>query len=162
MLASRSDVFRAMFAHDMKENQLGVVQIEDSEPQVVKQFLAFIYTDHFDDTSFATVSRLLPLAEKYNVKRLCSLCEQSLLSNMNADNVSDIAVIGQVYNVSLLKNKAIEYISQYPDRVMRTPGWTRLLEQTPDVCTSIICRLSRVGVCTTEVTVVKAKKRKMK
>ena len=43
---------------------------------MVKQFLAFIYTDHFDDTSFATVSRLLPLAEKYNVKRLCSLCGQ--------------------------------------------------------------------------------------
>ena len=76
MLASRSDVFCAMFAHDMKENQLGVVQLDDTEPQVVKQFLAFIYTDHFDDTSFATVSRLLPLAEKYNVKRLCSLCGQ--------------------------------------------------------------------------------------
>ena len=76
MLASRSDVFRAMFAHDMKENQLGVVQLDDTEPQVVKQFLAFIYTDHFDDTSFATVSKLLPLAEKYNVKRLCSLCGQ--------------------------------------------------------------------------------------
>ena len=81
---------------------------------------------------------------------------------MNADNVSDIAVIGQVYNVSLLKNKAIEYISQYPDRVMRTPGWTRLLEQAPDVSTQIICRLSRFGVSTTKVTVAKAKKRKMK
>ena len=87
---------------------------------------------------------------------------QSLLSNMNADNVSDIAVIGQVYNVSLLKNKAVEYISQYPDRVMGTPGWTRLLEQAPDVSTQIICRLSRFGVGTTKVTVVKAKKRKMK
>ena len=71
-----SRILKFVIVHDMKENQLGVVQIEDSEPQVVKQFLAFIYTDHFDDTSFATVSRLLPLAEKYNVKRLCSLCGQ--------------------------------------------------------------------------------------
>ena len=135
-----------------------MVEIKDSEPQVVKQFLTFIYSDHFDDTSFVTVSRLLLLAEKYNVKRLYSLCGQSLLSNMNADNVSDIAVIGQVYNVSLLKKKAIEYISQYPARVMHTPGWTRLLEQAPDVCTSIIDRLSRFDVGTIEVTVVKARR----
>ncbi len=31
---------------------------------------------------------------------------------MCVDNVSEIAVIGQVYSVPLLKNKAIEYISQ--------------------------------------------------
>ncbi len=50
-----------------------------------------------------------------------------------------------MYNVPLLKNKAIEFISQYPERVMRTPGWTLLLKQAPDVCTHIICRLSRIG-----------------
>ncbi len=34
MLAARSDVFRAMFAHDMKERQQGVVLLEDTEPDV--------------------------------------------------------------------------------------------------------------------------------
>ncbi len=62
----------------------------------MKQFLSFVYTDHFDDTTFSTVSRLIPLAEKYNVRRLASLCGQSLLASMNAENVSEIAVIGQV------------------------------------------------------------------
>ena len=121
------------------------VIIEDSTPEVVQQFLKFVYTDTFDDKSFPTVSKLLPLAEKYNVRRLSLLCSQCLLQTMNEDNVSDIAVIGQIYNVSLLKNRAIEFISQYPEKVMKTNGWKNLLKQAPDVCTSIICRLSRVG-----------------
>jgi hypothetical protein len=104
MLGARSDVFRAMFAHDMKENQSGEVILEDAEPKVVKQFLSFIYTDQLDDTSFRTVSRLLPIAEKYNVKRLCALCGQSLLSSMNVDNVSEIAVIGQVRRKQFLSS----------------------------------------------------------
>ena len=59
-----------MFAHNMRESQLSMVDLTEAcSPSVVKQFLKFIYTDAFDDKSFATVSQLLPLAEKYNVKR---------------------------------------------------------------------------------------------
>ena len=102
-------------------------------------------SDSFDDTSFKTVSQLLALAEQYNVKRLRVMCGQYLLSCMGVDNVSEIAVLGQIYNVPLLKSKAIEYISQYPEKVMKSPGWQVLLKQAPDVCTAIICRLSRIG-----------------
>ena len=55
----------------------------------------FIYTDKFDDKSFRTVSQLLPLAEKYNVRRLSLECGQSLLKAMCVENASEIAIIGQ-------------------------------------------------------------------
>ena len=146
MLAARSDVFKAMFSVDMREAQNGKVDLSDAtSPEVIKQFLMFVYTDDFDDKSFSTVSQLLPLAEQYNVKRLSSLCGQCLLQNMTEENVSEIAVIGELYKVNLLRGKAIEYISQYPERVMRTQGWQKLLKEAPDVCSDIICRLSRVG-----------------
>lgn len=146
MLASRSDVFQAMFSHSMKEAVSGEVDLTSTAPaHVVQEFLRFIYTDDFQDTSFKTVSQLLPLAEKYNVRRLCVTCAQHLLEAMTVENVSEIAVIGQIYHVELLRKKAIEYISQYPERVMRTPGWQLLLKEAPDVCTSIIRRLSRCG-----------------
>ncbi len=43
------------------------------------QFLKFVYTDAIDDTAFRTVSQLLPLAEKYNVKKLSNECGQRML-----------------------------------------------------------------------------------
>ena len=36
---SRSDVFKAMFFHNMKESQERRVTVEDASPTVVKQFL---------------------------------------------------------------------------------------------------------------------------
>ncbi len=147
MLSARSNVFRAMFGHaETVEAREGRVDLDDTaEPEVLRQFLRFVYTDDFDDKSFGTVSRLLPLAERYNVKRLSDMCGASMLDNMNAENVSEIAVIGELFKVPLLRGKAIEFISQYPERVMRTAGWQRLLKEAPDVCSDIICRLSRVG-----------------
>lgn len=105
----RSEVFRAMFAHDMKESQQGKVNLEDSNPAVVKQFLQFLYTDTFSDKSFENVSQLLPLAEKYNVKRLSSLCGQSMLQNMNESNVSEVAVIGEIFKVIIYTFSYISY-----------------------------------------------------
>lgn len=106
ILSARSDVFRAMFAHNMKESQENQVDLLDAySPTVIKEFLKFIYTDTFDDKSFATVSQLLPLAEKYNVRRLSVLCGRSLIESMSVDNVSEIAIIGHIYCVNLLKNK---------------------------------------------------------
>ena len=39
IMASRSDVFKAMFSHNMKESQERRVTVEDASPTVVKQFL---------------------------------------------------------------------------------------------------------------------------
>ena len=138
-------IFQAMFSHSsLKESTSGEVDLSDSAPaHVVKEFLRFVYTDTFSDTSFRTVSLLLPLAEKYNVRRLCVECGQHLLAAMSVDNASEIAVIGQLYRVALLKERSIEFISQYPEQVIQTPGWALLLKEAPEVCTSIICRLSR-------------------
>ena len=145
ILGARSDVFKAMFQHkNVKENLEGKVTLHPgTDVNVAKMFLKFIYTDALEDTSFAVVSQLLPLAEKYNVKKLSTLCGQNMLSKMAIENVSEIAVLGSLYNVSLLREKSIEFISQYPEKVMKTPGWESLLKQSPEVCTNIIYRLSR-------------------
>ena len=138
-----------MFQHaDLQENREGKLRLDGDTnvtPAVVNQFLKFIYTDSISDNSFGTISHLLPLAEKYNIKKLSTLCGESLLTSMSIDNVSEIAVLGSLYEVPLLRTKAIEYISQYPERVMKTEGWKELLKLSPEVCTAIIYRLSRVG-----------------
>eukprot|EP00095_Tigriopus_kingsejongensis_P009255 snap_masked-scaffold922_size80897-processed-gene-0.3 protein:Tk09255 transcript:snap_masked-scaffold922_size80897-processed-gene-0.3-mRNA-1 annotation:"hypothetical protein LOTGIDRAFT_232540" len=148
ILASRSDVFRAMFSHDVKEVQQKRIVLDDASPEVVEEFIKFLYTDAIEDTTFQTVSQLLPLAEKYNVQRLRILCCKYLLKVVTITNVADIGILGQIYNVDLLKQKATEYISHYPGPVMDTPGWQTLLKEAPELCSSIIARLSRINLDT--------------
>ncbi len=59
--------------------------MNDTSPEVVRQFLKFVYTDSFDDSGFRTVSQLLPLAEKYDVKKLSNECGQKMLQVWEID-----------------------------------------------------------------------------
>ena len=64
MSALRSDVFSAMFQHQMTENQSNKVDIKDLTPNGVKLMLEFIYSGKFDE-NVETAMELLPAADKY-------------------------------------------------------------------------------------------------
>ena len=64
MSAFRSDVFSAMFQHQMAENQSNKVDIKDLTPNGVKLMLEFIYSGKFDE-NVETAMELLPAADKY-------------------------------------------------------------------------------------------------
>ena len=50
ILAHRSDVFEAMFSHTTtQEGRTNQVVIKDCEPEVLSNFLEFIYTDQLGD-----------------------------------------------------------------------------------------------------------------
>lgn len=44
VLAARSPVFAAMFQHDLSEKKQNRVEINDMEPEVLREMLRFIYT----------------------------------------------------------------------------------------------------------------------
>ena len=72
-------------------------------------------------------------------------CEALCFKSNNLEEIGILKVLF-LFQVELLKAKSIEFISQYPERVMKTAGWKKLLQEAPDVCSSVISRLSRVGV----------------
>ena len=119
--------------------------IKDATPKVVEQFLKFIYTDTVDDTTFDTVSKLLHMAEEYNVHGLSLLCSQHLLQAMTEENVSDLAVFGQMYDLKVLKDKAVKFIANHPNEVMESDGWKDLLKHMPDLCNSVISKLASLN-----------------
>lgn len=44
ILAARSPVFKAMFEHEMQEEAQGIVEIDEIEPSVMRDLVAFLYT----------------------------------------------------------------------------------------------------------------------
>ena len=67
VLASRSDVFEAMFSHkDTTEALTGEAIIKSCTPLVLASFLEFLYTDQLENKKCFDSCELMLLADKYN------------------------------------------------------------------------------------------------
>lgn len=143
ILGARSSVFRAMFALSMRESQENHVDISDVSPKALDQFVKFIYTDNIDDTSFTVVKQLLFLAEKYDVQKLKACCMQLLYPDVTVENVCEILKMGNLHNDTVLKNRAMEYILQAADQVIKTEGWKSMQREAPELCSEILSYFSQ-------------------
>nr|ADV40300.1 putative roadkill [Latrodectus hesperus] len=67
ILSVRSPVFATMFQQDMLENQTGIVDILDVEATTLDSFLRFVYSGVVEGMDCEKASKLLVVAEKYQV-----------------------------------------------------------------------------------------------
>eukprot|EP00494_Astrolonche_serrata_P030291 UN30558 len=89
ILATQSPVFKAMFNTDMKEKESGVVEIRDTNPEIFKHFLEYIYTSQLSVDNIS-VGDLVILADKYQVESLTVQCLRYLCSTLTVDNVVEV------------------------------------------------------------------------
>ena len=69
LLVARSQVFAAMFEHDMEEAKHNRVDVKDVDSEVMDQMLRFIYTGKAPDLE-RMAAELLAAADKYALDRL--------------------------------------------------------------------------------------------
>jgi hypothetical protein len=86
ILSARSDVFKAMFTNNTKENQTGVIEMKATLSNVVKDFLSFIYCDTSsfrlkDAVGFET--ELYNVAEKYEIEDLKCICLEAIYEKLD-------------------------------------------------------------------------------
>ena len=109
ILASQSPVFKKMFEIDMKERRSGVIEVPDITPAVMSDLLAYLYTGtapHVD-----TLAReLLNVADKYELPRLLSICETTLVSKITTDSVLEILILAVLHETKTLKNACLFFI----------------------------------------------------
>ena len=82
ILSARSPVFKAMFQSNMKENELGTVEIEDIQQEAFSEFLNYIYTGSISLSFDKYGKELLALADKYQVDELKRACVYELISKL--------------------------------------------------------------------------------
>ena len=119
VLATRSEVFAAMFTHDMKENEENKVEIKDFNCQVFKEMLRYIYTGGIDKIE-TIVDDLLLIADKYMLEGLTKICENNLIKNLSNENVLDYLMFANKYNLSRLKKMAIIFIASNLSELLTT------------------------------------------
>ncbi|PAV67061.1 hypothetical protein WR25_18398 isoform B [Diploscapter pachys] len=69
ILASRSDVFAAMFGNPLREAQSNEVVLHDMETEVLREMLYYIYTGHVPNLD-AMAPSLIAAADEYHLDRL--------------------------------------------------------------------------------------------
>jgi len=112
ILSARSPVFKAMFQSNMKENELGTVEIEDIQQEAFSEFLQYIYTGSISLSFDKYGKELLAVADKYQVDKLKRACEKELISKLDAENCSEMIVIAECNKAKKLKKAAFEFFNQ--------------------------------------------------
>ncbi|XP_049768659.1 uncharacterized protein LOC126106427 [Schistocerca cancellata] len=140
ILCARSPVFRAMLSHDTKEALEGLVEISDTEQQVVSEMLRYMYTDKVCVQSDLT-EQLLVVFDKYGLQDAKVRCEMKLARQVTVDSAADIAALAIAHTCSFLQKVCVAFIKQNLEQVVGSRGWANIIDRYPEavktICESI-------------------------
>lgn len=129
ILASQSPVFEKMFTIDMKEKRSETVEISDLTPEVLSDFLNYIYTGSCPNIK-SLAKELLNVANKYELPRLMAMCERELEFILEPDNVFEYYALAVMHQANHLKASCMWIIKQHPEAVFQSQGWKSYTETT--------------------------------
>ncbi|XP_071730289.1 BTB/POZ domain-containing protein At1g55760-like [Rutidosis leptorrhynchoides] len=113
VLAARSPVFRSMFSHDLKEKEMSVINISDMSMEACQAFLNYIYGNIVEQNFLTHRLDLLKAAEKYDVMDLKEACHESLLQDIDTNNVLERLQNASLYHLPKLKICCMQYLVRF-------------------------------------------------
>ena len=138
ILASRSEVFAAMFQHPTTENLTNKIKIEDIEPEIFRELLRFIYTGRIHSTKMETMAAgLLIAANKYFLIELKNECEKYLVLQMSPENCVELIFHGDLLNpaehLKKVLKEAAKCFRRLQSEVMATAKWEKMEKENPQL-----------------------------
>lgn len=119
ILASRCDVFKSMFLSSMQEGSKDEIEIKDTNAEVFRAIINYIYTDEVEFNDLSMVANILVESNKYNLIRLKKICEWELTKIIDHDNVIDLLHLSDIHDASELRNICLDYAVQHFDVVTK-------------------------------------------
>jgi len=139
ILASRSDVFRAMVINETEEKKENKVEIMDSSADIVKAMLDYIYTAKIPANIEDINADLLYVAVKYILPGLIKACEVSLLDSISSSNCLDTLVtLDRHCPGSTSRKDAIKYVAENILKITDSEDWDMFPKEQPQLTTEII------------------------
>ncbi|XP_041373895.1 BTB/POZ domain-containing protein 2-like [Gigantopelta aegis] len=132
ILTLRSRVFEAMLTGPLAEQEN--IALPDIETDIFEQFLIFLYTDGAILDSKNAIG-LLYLSKKYDVTPLEQKCVAYLESSISSHNACVVMEQAHFYDEHDLKVKAMKYICENGNTVLKSPGFT-------DLCHSCVLEIT--------------------
>ena len=145
LLAARSPVFRAMFAHDMREQRRSRLEITDLGLETVRDLVQYLYTGRVDDLPDKAYP-LLVAADKYDLDELKSLCEYHLGEDIGLETVFDTLVMAELQRAHSLKAQALRFIRAKGMRLAEAERAevVNKLKNTPELMAEVFMALTKI------------------
>uniref|UniRef100_M8AHM8 Speckle-type POZ protein n=1 Tax=Aegilops tauschii TaxID=37682 RepID=M8AHM8_AEGTA len=151
VLAARLPVFSAELFGGMKEGDTaGVVRIDEMEAEVFKSLLCFAYTDSLPVTEKededVMCQHLLVAADRYNMERLKSICEERLCKYINIGTVTTILTLAEQHQCDGLKKACLSFLGSPANlrALLDSDGFDHLSRSCPSVIKNLIAMSSLV------------------
>jgi hypothetical protein len=81
---------------------------------------------------------LLMVANKYNIQKLMSACQEHLLEIMDNTNAMDIMVAAYLNDNTEMLKTCTEYVIRNRAQVMKNERWKEIKRSHPELATSIV------------------------
>ncbi|CAM0877797.1 unnamed protein product [Alopecurus aequalis] len=164
VLAARSTVFMAELFGPMKEGSKDIViQIQEMEPSVFKALLRFIYTDSLPKMEVSSSMKvegeversraeaiwlqdLLVAADRYDLQRLKSMCEEQLAKHIDLSSVTTVLALAAQRHCSGLQEACLGFLTVQSatalQGVMKTSDWEHIAKTYTCVLNELIAKLA--------------------
>ncbi|KAJ8669866.1 hypothetical protein QAD02_001125 [Eretmocerus hayati] len=126
VLANGSDVFAAMFEHDMTENEEGIVNIDDIDYDVMLEIVRYLYTGKIERI-FHKTKELVVAADKYGLMDLKTLCGKYLCMDLSPSNIFEYIKFADRFNIIDLKNSSESYFIFHGKEIVKLPDFDEQL-----------------------------------
>jgi hypothetical protein len=138
ILASRSDVFAAMFdITSATENQKRVVQVDDFDAKTMKTLLGYIYCNNIarEDGDMG----LLLAADKYNLPGLVECCKRSIISEWSLNEALEALMSSQFISSKNIVDVAKRVIrKQDADDIISNHSWKKLKVENSELAMELL------------------------
>ena len=99
------------------------------------------------DNILQSASGLLTAADKYNIPRLKTICEEAMCENIEVSNAAEVLMLGYLHVAKNLQSVAVEFVTTNLSRVSETPGWKVILESHPKIMKEVLMTLAKRENC---------------
>ncbi|XP_035210637.1 speckle-type POZ protein B-like [Stegodyphus dumicola] len=123
VLCARSSVFARMLQTGMIESERNSVEISDVDPQIMDEFLLFMYTGNMEKSLDETAEELYAVADKYDVPVLQKKCSSFLKSNLSVGNVCRIVQLASFHSDDDLYKSVLEFSCAHAEEIFSTDEW---------------------------------------
>lgn len=126
ILSLKSNVFKAMFTHQMTENRDEIVNIKDFNSEVIEEMLLYIYTNKTKNLSHI-YRQVFEVANLYEIKDLKSTCQEYFLFNMSYENVIDFLDLAKRHGLQDLRKSAMNFVHKYEKQMVQKESFHEFL-----------------------------------
>ena len=141
VLAKKSEVFAAMFRHDMLENKKNVVIVEDVPYNAMKEMLRYIYTDEIADIADSKYLDLIKVADKYQILDLKTLCANEILTFLTVESSVKLLIVADNSNAATLKTKILDFIAENGETLIQCPEFKSMTQLHPQLWCELFSKI---------------------